>query len=224
MSRTIGIVGGTGAQGSGLAERWARAGQRIIIGSRDPERARKRASEIAARAGAAIEGAENPVAAAQEIVVITVPFSGHAEMIAQLAPAMKAGSIVVDATVPLAAEVGGKATRTLGVWQGSAAQQAAELVPEGVTVAAAFQNISAEWLAGKEPVECDVIVCCDDPKARKLAMELAELIPGVRGVDAGKLENARIVEQLTALLITINIRNKVRHAGIRVTGLPPKNV
>jgi NADPH-dependent F420 reductase len=155
-------------------------------------------------------------------VVITVPFSGHAEMIAQLAPAMKAGTIVIDATVPLAAEVGGKATRTLGVWQGSAAQQAAELVPDGVVVAAAFQNISAEWLTGDAPVECDVIVCCDDPKARKLTMELAELIPGVRAVDAGKLENARIVEQLTALLISINIRNKVRHAGIRVTGLPSK--
>ncbi len=222
MSRTIGIVGGTGAQGSGLAERWARAGQRIIIGSRDPERARKRAEEISQRARAQVEGTENATAAAQEIVVITVPFSGHAEMIAHLAPAMKPGAVVIDATVPLAAEVGGKPTRTLGVWQGSAAQQAAELVPEGVIVAAAFQNISADWLAGHEPVDSDVIVCCNDPTARKLTMELAELIPGVRAVDAGKLENARIVEQLTALLISINIRNKVRHAGIRVTGLPPR--
>lgn len=222
MSRTIGIVGGTGAQGSGLAERWARAGQNIIIGSRDPERARKRAEEISQKAGAKVEGAGNAATAGQEIVVLTIPFSGHAEMIAQLAPAMKPGAIVIDTTVPLAAEVGGKATRTLGVWQGSAAQQAAELVPEGVIVAAAFQNISADWLAGQEPVDCDVIVCCDDPKARKLAMELAELIPGVRAVDAGKLENARIVEQLTALLISINIRNKVRHAGIRVTGLPAR--
>lgn len=222
MSRTIGIVGGTGAQGSGLAERWARAGERVILGSREKERARKRAEEIGRRAGKPVEGAENREAAAQEIVVITVPFGGHAETLADLKEAWKPGALVVDTTVPLAATVGGKATRTIGVWQGSAAQQTAELVPEGVMVAAAFQNIAADWLGGEGPVDCDVIVCCDEARGRKLAMELAELIPGVRAVDGGKLENARLVEQLTALLITINIRNKVKHAGIRLTGLPLK--
>jgi len=143
-------------------------------------------------------------------------------MLQHVQPHLRPGITVIDATVPLAAEVGGKPTRTLGVWQGSAAEQAAELVPEGVTVAAAFQNISADVLAGDATVDCDVIVCSDDARVRRSVMELAEKIPGVRGVDGGRLENARIVEQLTALLITINIRYKAHGAGLRITGLPPR--
>ncbi|MGH9580720.1 MAG: NADPH-dependent F420 reductase [Terriglobales bacterium] len=223
MSRRIAIVGGTGPAGMGLAERWARAGENIVIGSRDAERARSKAAEVAQKAGAKgrVEGMENFAAvAAVDLVVLTVPFAGHAEMLQRIKPALRPGTILIDATVPLAAEVGGKATRTLGVWQGSAAEQAAELVPEGVTVAAAFQNVSADVLAGDSPVDCDVIVCSDDATARRAVMELAEKIPGVRGVDGGRLENARIVEQLTALLITINIRHKAHGAGLRITGLP----
>jgi NADPH-dependent F420 reductase len=127
---------------------------------------------------------------------------------------------LIDATVPLAASVGGRASRTLGVWQGSAAQQTAELVPMGVSVAAAFHNVSADVLNGdSNDVDCDVIVCSDDPNATQVAMELAAKIAGVRAIDGGKLENARIVEQITALLIGLNIRHK-GHGGIRITGLP----
>jgi NADPH-dependent F420 reductase len=115
--------------------------------------------------------------------------------------------------------VGGRASRTLGVWQGSAAQQTAELVPKGVSVVAAFQNVSAEVLNSNEDIDCDVIVCSDDPDATQVAMELATKIPRVRAIDGGKLENARIVEQITALLIGLNIRHK-GHGGIRITGLP----
>jgi len=140
----------------------------------------------------------------------------------QLKPAFRVGSVLIDATVPLAATVGGKPTRVLGVWQGSAAQQTAELVPKGVTVVGAYHNVSAELLNAEGPVDCDVIVCSDDDNARGIAAELAEKIPGVRAVDGGKLENARIVEQITALLITINIRHKVHSAGIRITGLPTR--
>jgi NADPH-dependent F420 reductase len=128
---------------------------------------------------------------------------------------------LIDATVPLAAAVGGRASRTLGVWQGSAAQQTAELVPKQVSVVAAFHNLSADLLNGEAPLDCDVIVCSDDANASRLTRDLAAKIPGVRGIDGGKLENARIVEQITALLIGLNIRHK-GHAGVRITGLPPE--
>ena len=144
-----------------------------------------------------------------------------AALLKQIKPAIRPGSIVVDATVPLAASVGGRATRTLGVWQGSAAQQAAELVPQGVSVVAAFHNTSADILNGDAPVDCDVIVCSDDAAAAQTVRTLAAKIPGVRAIDGGKLENARILEQITALLIGLNIRHK-GHSGIRITGLPEK--
>jgi 8-hydroxy-5-deazaflavin:NADPH oxidoreductase len=171
--------------------------------------------------GALVSGMENSAAcAAADILMLTVPFDGQAALLKQLKPAITEGSILIDATVPLAAAVGGRASRTLGVWQGSAAQQAAELVPKGVSVVAAFHNVSAELLNGDSPLDCDVIVCSDDPDAAQLTRELAAKIPGVRAIDGGKLENARTVEQITALLIGLNIRHK-GHAGIRITGLPP---
>ncbi|HXU17446.1 MAG TPA: NADPH-dependent F420 reductase [Terriglobales bacterium] len=241
---TIAIVGGTGPEGSGLALRWARAGQKVIIGSRSAERATAAASSIAERIGGArgrvasdlpqgdgsrtgvpaleadISGADNTAAcAAADIVILTVPFDAHAETLKHLKPSFRPGQILVDATVPLAASVGGKPTRTLGVWQGSAAQQAAELVPDGVVVVAAFHNVSAELLNIEQAIECDVIVCSDDKEAAKKIRNLARKIPGIRAIDGGKLENARIVEQITALLIGLNIRHK-GHSGIRITGLP----
>ncbi len=225
MARKIGILGGTGPEGSGLAYRWARAGEQILIGSRDAKRAAETASQLRARIGSAaqIEGVDNAGIVAQcEIVVLTVPFSGQATLLKQLKPLWKTGTIVIDATVPLAATVGGSPTRMLGVWQGSAAQQTRDLLPAAVSVVAAFQNLGAELLAGDGPVECDVLVCSDDDTAKQAAMELAEKIPGARGLNGGKLENARIVESLTALLIGLNIRYKVQGAGIRFTGLPPK--
>jgi 8-hydroxy-5-deazaflavin:NADPH oxidoreductase len=206
----------------GLALRWARAGETIIIGSRSAERALEAAARVKGRAGrdTQVSGAANSTAcAATDLLALTVPFEGQASLLKELKPAFKPGSILIDATVPLASGVGGRASRTLGVWQGSAAQQTSELVPKGVTVVAAFQNCSADSMNGDEPVECDVIVCSDDPNATQLVCELAAKIPGLRAIDGGKLENARIVEQVTALLIGLNIRHK-GHGGIRITGLP----
>jgi NADPH-dependent F420 reductase len=223
-SRPIAILGGTGPAGTGLALRWARAGEIVIIGSRDARRANESAETIKQKAGshAQVSGMDNSAAcAAAEILVLTVPFEGQAALLKQLKPAIRPGSTLIDATVALAASVGGRASRTLGVWQGSAAQQAAELVPKGVSVAAAFHNLSAELLNGDDALDCDVIVCSDDPQASQLTRMLAAKIPGVRAIDGGKLENARTLEQITALLIGLNIRHK-GHAGIRVTGLPPE--
>src|SRR5579859_734916 len=221
--RPIAIIGGTGPAGMGLALRWARAGETVIIGSRDAQRAEQAANAIQRRIGklVPVSGIENKAAcAAADILMLTVPFEGQAALLKQLKPSMTAGSILIDATVPLAAGVGGRASRTLGVWQGSAAQQAAELVPDEVSVVAAFHNVSAELLGGDNPLDCDVIVCSDDPDAAQLTRELAAKIPGIRPIDGGKLENARIVEQITALLIGLNMRHK-GHGGIRITGLPP---
>jgi len=218
----IAIIGGTGPEGSGLALRWARAGESVVIGSRDGERARTAAAHIAEKAGAlgSVEGVENSVAVKMcDIVVLTVPFAGQAELLKQLKPAFRPGTVLIDATVPLAAAVGGRPTRLLGVWEGSAAEQAQEIVGKNVAVAAAFHSLSSTALHADSEVDCDVIVCSDDDRARKIASDLAARIPGVRAIDGGKLENARIVEAMTALLITLNIRHKVHGAGWRVTGL-----
>ncbi|HZR58357.1 MAG TPA: NADPH-dependent F420 reductase [Terriglobales bacterium] len=221
LGRTIAIIGGTGPEGLGLAKRWAQASETVIIGSRDAARAQESAHKIKAKFPAAnISGLENAAAcAAAELLVLTVPFEGHAALLKHLKPSIRPGSILIDTTVPLAASVGGRPSRTLGVWQGSAAQQAAELVPADVTVVAAFHNTSADVLNGDEKVDCDVIVCSDDSKATQLIRALAARIPGVRAIDGGKLENARILENITALLIGLNIRHK-GHSGIRITGLP----
>lgn len=223
MNRAIAVIGGTGPAGTGMALRWTRAGETVIIGSRDAVRAEQTAETLRKRVGASarISGMENSAAcAASDLLVLTVPFDGQAALLKQLKPALRPGSILIDATVPLAASIGGRASRTIGVWQGSAAQQTAELVPKGVSVVAAFHNVSAEVLNSEnnEDVDCDVIVCSDDPNATQVAMELAAKIPRVRAIDGGKLENARIVEQITALLIGLNIRHK-GHGGIRITGL-----
>ncbi len=218
----IAIVGGTGPEGSGLALRWARAGEQVVIGSRDGSRAQTAAAEIAQRAGVvgSVEGVENAIAVKMcDTVVLTVPFAGQAEILKQLKTSFRQGTVLIDATVPLAAAVGGRPTRMLGVWQGSAAEQAAEIVGKNVAVAAAFHSLSASLLDGDQDVDCDVIVCSDDDRARQVASELSFKIPGVRAIDGGKLENARIVESITALLITLNIRHKVHSAGLRITGL-----
>jgi NADPH-dependent F420 reductase len=208
----------------GLALRWVRSGETIILGSRDAKRAEAAAQQIKEKAGeqSQVTGMENSAAcAASDILVLTVPFEGQATLLKQLKPAIRPNTILIDATVALAAGVGGRASRTLGVWQGSAAQQAAELVPKGVSVAAAFHNLSADLLDGDDPLDCDVIICSDDPNALQLTRSLAAKLPGVRAIDGGKLENARILEQITAILIGLNIRHK-GHSGIRITGLPPQ--
>ena len=217
MPHTIAVLGGTGPEGYGLALRWARAGECVVIGSRDAKRAQDAAARIKAGvANASVSGAENVAACAgANVVVLTVPFEAHATLLKQIKKAIQPGAIVIDTTVPLAASVGGRATRTLGVWQGSAAQETAELVPKGVSVVAAFHNASAELLNADAPVDCDVIVCSDDANATQIVRALAAKIPGVRPIDGGKLEAARIVEQITALLIGLNIRHK-GHSGIRI--------
>jgi 8-hydroxy-5-deazaflavin:NADPH oxidoreductase len=225
MIKKIGILGGTGPEGSGLAMRWAAAGVHIVIGSRDAQRAAESAKQLHDRLGASvkIDGADNAAAVAQcEVVVLTVPFAGHAALLKELKPLWKSGQTIIDTTVPLATSVGGIPSRMLGVWQGSAAQQTRELVPPEVGVAAAFHNLSAELLAREGQVDCDILVCSDDSNAKQVATELVGKIPGARAVNGGKLENARIAESLTALLIGLNVLYKVHTAGIRFTGLPLK--
>jgi 8-hydroxy-5-deazaflavin:NADPH oxidoreductase len=223
VTRSIAVVGGSGPEGFGLALRWTQAGETVIIGSRDLERAKEASERIRQVVGPAakISGLENGAAcSAADFVVLTIPFQVHATLLKQLKPAIRPGSIVIDTTVPLAASVGGRASRTLGVWQGSAAQETAELIPKGVAVVAAFQNLAADVLNHEGPVDCDVIVCGDDADANQRVRELAAKIPGVRALDGGKLENARILEQITALLVGFNLRLQGR-SGIRITGLPP---
>ena len=218
----IPIIGGTGALGYGLALRWARAGHAVVIGSRSEERAAEAASKLSQLApDAEIEGLPNDQAARQgSVVFLTVPFRAQSENLTNLRETLEPGQLLVDCTVPLAAAVSGKATRSLGVWQGSAAQQAQEMVPEGVTVVAALHTVSAPNLAdtGVELDE-DVLLCGDRKADKAKVARLIEAIPGLRAVNAGALEMARIVEQLTPLLISINARYKT-HAGIKLTGLP----
>jgi 8-hydroxy-5-deazaflavin:NADPH oxidoreductase len=221
MPEPIPIIGGTGALGWGLAMRLAGAGQSVVIGSRSAERAGEAADRVReAVDGADVEGLVNEEAAKRgPIVFLTVPFRAQSENLNNLREVLQPEQILVDCTVPTAAAVSGKATRTLGVWQGSAAQQAQEMVPEGVTVIATLHSISARTLAdpGAELDE-DILVCGDRKADKARVARIIELIPGLRAVNAGPLEVARIAEQLTSLLISINARYKA-HAGIRITGL-----
>jgi NADPH-dependent F420 reductase len=218
----IPIIGGTGALGAGLARRWAKVGVPVVLGSRAAERAEAAAAKIRADVPEAeVSGLENGEAATKgEVVFLTVPFRAQSENLNNLREALRPGQILVDCTVPLAAAVSGKATRSLGVWQGSAAQQAQEMVPEGVTVVSALHTVGAPTLADLDAKLDEDILVCGDKKADKARVaHLIEAIPGLRAVNAGALEMARIVEQLTPMLISVNTRYKT-HAGIRLTGLP----
>jgi 8-hydroxy-5-deazaflavin:NADPH oxidoreductase len=222
----IAIIGGTGDQGKGLGLRWARAGFKITIGSRSTERAATAAEEMRAllkRDGykdGAIDGSINGDAAASaSIVVLTVPFAAQISTMKDIRGSIQAESVLIDVTVPLESAVGGRPARTLGVWAGSAAEQCAELTPEGVQVVSAFHNVGADALTDLDhEVECDVIVCGDHKSAKERTRPLVEAIPGCRYIDGGALANSRTVEAMTALLIGINIRYKA-HTGIRITGI-----
>ena len=213
------IVGGTGALGFGLALRVGKAGIPIVIGSRDEHRAQE-AAERAAEVVPQCTGRQNAEAVeGAEIVILSVPFRSQSETLTNLKSVLKPGQLLVDATVPLAAAVSGKATRTLGVWQGSAAQQAQEMAPDGVRVVSAFHTVSAALLTDLDhELDEDVLICGDRREDKAKVSRLVDAVPGLRPVDCGPLEMARIVEQLTPLIISINVRNKVR-AGIRITGL-----
>lgn len=221
---TVAVVGGTGDQGFGLALRWAKAGRHVFIGSRVRSRAEEAAARVKAAVGASaqVEGGENTeVVAHAPLIVLSVPFAAQIATLKSLRPAWTAGQTLVDLTVPLEVVVGGSPARVLNVWAGSAAQQAAQNVPDGVSVVAAFQNVGSHALQELgQSVECDVIVCGDDAAARARLRPWVEAIDGCRYVDGGKLENARIVEALAALLIGFNRRYKVPGTGLRITGLP----
>jgi 8-hydroxy-5-deazaflavin:NADPH oxidoreductase len=225
-NQLIAIIGGTGDQGKGLALRWAKKGFEIVIGSRDRERARAASAEARATLKASgadnvnLDGATNADAAATaQIIVLTVPFAAHISTLKEIREKIKAGSLIVDVTVPLEPAVGGKPTRILGVWAGSAAEQCRELAPEGVQVVSAFQNVGAEALARLDrEVDCDVIVCGDDKEAKQRLRPLVAAIPGCRYIDGGPLANSRTVEAITALQIGFNIRYKT-HTGLRITGI-----
>jgi 8-hydroxy-5-deazaflavin:NADPH oxidoreductase len=216
------IIGGTGALGFGLALRLANEGVPVVIGSRDMSRAEEAAAKLRERLPEVdVRGLVNAEAAVcGPIVILAVPFRAQSENLTNIKTALREGQILVDATVPLAAAVSGKATRLLGVPQGSAAEQAQEMAPEGVTVVSALHTVSAPLLGDLEhDLDEDVPVAGDSREAKRRVAELVMRVPGLRAVDCGRLEVARLVEGLTPLLISVNIRHKT-HAGIRITGLP----
>lgn len=222
LPEPVSIIGASGALGFGLAVRLARAGGEVVIGSREGERAKQAVARAQAAVPAGLfRGALNAeAAAANELLILTVPFRNQAETLHNLRDVLRPGQLLIDATVPLAAAAGGRATRTLGVWQGSAAQQAQEMVPDGVTVLSALHTISAASLRDLDRVlDEDVLIAGDSSADKARAAALLEAIDGLRCVDCGRLEMARLTEQLTALMISINVRHKT-HAGIRITGLP----
>jgi 8-hydroxy-5-deazaflavin:NADPH oxidoreductase len=216
----IAIVGGAGELGFGLALRWAAASLDVVIGSREQAKAEEAATRVkAAVPSAKVAGLDNALAAAEaSMVVLAVPFSAQAEIVKSIKSALK-DKILVDASVPLAAVIGGRPTRMLSVWEGSAAQQAQGLLPEA-TVLSAFHSVSAQALQDMSASpDCDVLICGDHATAKERLAALVKLIPGLRPLDAGPLEMSRVVESLTALLISLNRRYKVHHSGIRITGL-----
>jgi NADPH-dependent F420 reductase len=205
-----------------LALRFAKSGVRVRIGSRTTGKAEEAARRIAELTGSGeITGYANPDAAAgADIVLLTVPLAAHVEILKSIRDSFQPGAILVDATVPLEIAIGGRLSRTITLWDGSAAQQASRLAPEGVRVVAGFHALSAEALAHLDrPVDCDTLLCGDNAEAKAVVSELAALIPGVRAVDAGPLDNARLIESAAALLISLNLRHKVRNSGLRITGL-----
>jgi len=221
-SDPVAVIGASGALGFGLAIRLAEVGVPIAIGSRDETRAQETAERARATIADGQFSAHDNAGAAEaaHTVILSVPFRNQAEILHNLARALAPGQLLIDATVPLAAAVGGKATRMLGIWQGSAAEQAREMAPEGVRVVSALHTISAASLADlAHPLEQDVLLCGDASADKLDAARLLSRIEGVRCVDCGRLEMARITESLTALLIAVNARYKA-HAGIRLTGLP----
>ena len=215
--RIVAVLGGTGPQGRGLARRFSQAGIPVVLGSRSADRATETATELGEATGGTVSGTDNATAAGQgDVVVVAVPWDGHAELLRDLAGQL-AGKVVVDCVNPLGFDKQG--AYPLPVVEGSAAQQAAALLP-GSTVVGAFHNVSAVLLDDPEvsSVDTDVLVLGDDRDATGLVQALASVVPGMRGVYGGRLRNCHQVEALTANLISINRRYKA-HSGIRITDL-----
>jgi NADPH-dependent F420 reductase len=218
----LAVIGGTGAEGFGLALRMGAAGHRVTIGSRDEGRgaeAGARALEVLG-SDAVVQGTGNAEAAAgADVLFVTVPFAGQAEIYGSIKDAVRPGAVVMDATSPLATAVGGRAWHVLRPWQGSAAEQARAILGDGPRVVAGFHTIAAKELQALEhPIESDVLICGDDADAKATIGELIEQIPGLRWVDCGDLSMASITETLTALLIGVNRRYKVPDSGFRIVG------
>jgi hypothetical protein len=217
----VAVIGGTGEEGFGLALRLGRAGHHVVIGSRSEEKGAGRAADARGILGNAdVTGTANEAAAGScEVVFVTVPFAGQADIYRAIKPAVKPGTIVCDATSPLATAVGGRAWHVVRPWQGSAAEQAAAILEPGVRMTAGFHTISGDALQAVDvPMDSDVLVCGDDPEAKATVGGLIEQIPDLRWVDCGLLSQARIAESLTALLISINRTYKVHDSGFRITG------
>ncbi|HEX9240531.1 MAG TPA: NADPH-dependent F420 reductase [Candidatus Bathyarchaeia archaeon] len=217
------MLGGAGEEGFGLALRWAIAGYQVFVGSRNPDRAAEAAKTITQTAGrpVRVSGLSNENAVSQaDVIVVTVPFAALIDTLRTVKPRFRPGQVLVNVSVPLETAVGGRATRTVGVWAGSAGELAASVVPNTVSIVTAFNNVSAELLKNpSKTVDCDVLVCSNDENAKKIVLDLVKGIVGARGFDAGPLENSRTVEQITALLVSLNIRYKVKNAGLRITGI-----
>jgi 8-hydroxy-5-deazaflavin:NADPH oxidoreductase len=216
LMMTVAVLGGTGKEGKGLAYRWARAGYQVLIGSRNPEKAVATAAEIIEMMDGtgSVVGMSNPEAAQQgHIVVLTVPYSAHMDTLENIKEYVQ-GKLFIDVTVPL---VPPKVSKVQMPAAGSAAQEAKQILGEGVEVAAAFQNISYEHLLGNGDVACDVLVTGTSRNARQEALKLVEAA-GLTGWDAGPIENSVVVEGLTSVLININKLYGSTHAGIKITG------
>ena len=218
----LAVIGGTGAEGFGLALRLGAAGHHVTIGSRDAGRGAEAGARAVGLLGseAQVRGTDNAEAAAgADVLFVTVPFAGQAEIYGSIKDAVRPGAVVMDATSPLATAVGGKAWHVLRPWQGSAAEQARAILGEGPRVVAGFHTIAAKELQALEhSIESDVLICGDDADAKATVGELIEQIPGLRWVDCGDLSMARITETLTALLIGVNRRYKVPDSGFRIVG------
>jgi hypothetical protein len=218
----VAVIGGTGQEGFGLTLRLAKAGHHVTIGSRSADKGAASALQAREIVGgdAKVDGTTNEEAAsAAEVVAVTVPFAGQADIYRAIKPTVPAGVIVLDATSPLATAVGGRAWQVVRPWHGSAAEQADAILAQGVRMVAAFHTIAGEALADLEhPLESDVLVCGDDAEAKAVVGSLIDDIPDLRWVDAGALSMARIVETMTALLISVNRKYKVKDSGLRIVG------
>ena len=219
---TVSVIGGSGDLGFGLAARLGAAGIPISVGSRDERRAVATVDRLRERVSTgSFSGSVNAAAVTgATVVILAVPFTFQRQTLAELGEALVPGQIVVDTTVPLASAVGGPPTHTLAVWQGSAAEQAAAVVPPGIGVVSALHTVAASKLHDFDhPLEQDVLVCGDSAADKRVVAGLLERIPGFRCVDCGRLEMSRYVEQLTPLLIGVNRRYRAK-SGVRIVGLP----
>ncbi len=219
----VAVIGGTGAEGFGLALRLAKAGHHVVIGSRDPSRGAESAAKASELIGSTVKGTDNASAAAEAggdgVAAVTVPFAGQAEIYRSIKDAVASGAVVLDATSPLATAVGGRPWQVLRPWHGSAAEQAQAILGNGPRVVAGLHTIAAEALQALDrEIDSDVLLCADDMEAKARVGALIEGIPGMRWVDCGRLEMARVAEPLTALLVSINRAYKVKDSGFRIVG------